>query len=46
MALSEQQKKAILEQQGQKNTTRRVTSPDLEQILLVKKYPYSHCLVH
>ena len=33
MALSEQQKKAILEQQAQKNTTKRVTSPELEKIL-------------
>ena len=33
MTLSEQQKKAILEQQTQKNTTKRVTSPELEKIL-------------
>ena len=33
MALSEQQKKEILEQQAQKNTTKRVTSPELEKIL-------------
>jgi len=33
MALSEQQKKEILEQQTQKNTTKRVTSPELEKIL-------------
>ena len=33
MILSEQQKKEILEQQAQKNTTKRVTSPDLENIL-------------
>ena len=33
MSLSEQQKKEILEQQAQKNTTKRVTSPDLENIL-------------
>ena len=33
MALSEQQKKEILEQQKQKNTTKRVTSPELEKIL-------------
>ena len=33
MALSEQQKKEILEQQQQKNTTKRVTSPELEKIL-------------
>ena len=33
MALSEQQKKEILEQQNQKNTTKRVTSPELEKIL-------------
>jgi len=33
MALSEQQKKEILEQQSQKNTTKRVTSPELEKIL-------------
>ena len=33
MALSEQQKKEILEQQSQKNTTKRVTSSELEKIL-------------
>jgi len=33
MALSEQQKKEIAEQQAQKNTTKRVTSPELEKIL-------------
>ena len=33
MALSEQQKKEILEQQSQKNTPKRVTSPELENIL-------------
>ena len=33
MALSEQQKKEILEQQSQKNTTKRVISPELEKIL-------------
>ena len=33
MSLSEQQKKEILEQQAQKNTTKRVTSYDLENIL-------------
>ena len=33
MALSEQQKKEISEQQNQKNTTKRVTSPELEKIL-------------
>ena len=33
MALSEQQKKEISEQQSQKNTTKRVTSPQLEKIL-------------
>ena len=33
MALSEQQKKEILEQQTQKNTTKRVTSLELEKIL-------------
>ena len=33
MALSEQQKKDILDQQAQKNTTKRVTSPELEKIL-------------
>ena len=33
MALSEQQKKEILEQQSQKNTTKRVTSIELEKIL-------------
>jgi len=33
MALSEQQKKEIIEQQTQKNTTKRVTSLELEKIL-------------
>ena len=33
MTLSEQQKKEILEQQAQANTTKRVTSPELEKIL-------------
>ena len=33
MTLTEQQKKEILEQQTQKNTTKRVTSPGLEKIL-------------
>ena len=33
MALSEQQKKEIAEQQAQQNTTKRVTSPELEKIL-------------
>ena len=33
MTLSEQQKKEILEQQTQKNITKRVTSPELEKIL-------------
>jgi len=33
MALSEQQKKEILEQQAQKNTTKRVIAPGLEKIL-------------
>ncbi len=33
MALSDQQKKEIIEQQSQKNTTKRVTSPELEKIL-------------
>ena len=33
MALSEQQKKEILDQQSQKNTTKRVTSIELEKIL-------------
>ena len=33
MALSEQQKKEILEQQSQKNITKRVISPELEKIL-------------
>jgi len=33
MTLSEQQKKEILDQQSQKNTTRRVISPELEKIL-------------
>ena len=31
MALSEQQKKEIKDQQAQKNTTKRVTSPELEK---------------
>ena len=33
MALSEQQKKEIAEQQTQSNKTKRVTSPELEKIL-------------
>ena len=33
MSLSDQQKKEILEQQSQKNTTKRVTSPELEKVL-------------
>ena len=33
MTLSEQQKKEILEQQAQKNTTKRVTAANLEKIL-------------
>ena len=33
MALSEQQKKEKIEQQTQKNTTKRVTSLELEKIL-------------
>ena len=33
MTLSEQQKKEITEQQSQKSTTKRVTSPELEKIL-------------
>ena len=33
MTLSEQQKREIYEQQSQKNTTKRVTSPELEKIL-------------
>jgi len=33
MTLSKEQKKEILEQQSQKNTTKRVTSPELEKIL-------------
>ena len=33
MPLSENQKKEILEQQSQKNITKRVTSPELEKIL-------------
>ena len=33
MTLTEQQKKEILDQQNQKNTTKRVTSPELEKIL-------------
>ena len=33
MTLSEQQKREILEQQNQKSTTKRVTSPELEKIL-------------
>jgi len=33
MTISEQQKKEIVDQQSQKNTTKRVTSPELEKIL-------------
>ena len=33
MTITNQQKKEILEQQAQKNTTKRVTSPELEKIL-------------
>ena len=33
MKLTNQQKKEIIEQQSQKNTTKRVTSPELEKIL-------------
>ena len=33
MELTNQQKKEIVEQQSQKNTTKRVTSPELEKIL-------------
>ena len=33
MVLSKQQKKEILEQQSQQNTTKRVISPELEKIL-------------
>ena len=33
MSLSEQQKKEIIEQQSQKNLTKRVISPELEKIL-------------
>ena len=33
MTLTKQQKKEIEEQQNQKNTTKRVTSPELEKIL-------------
>ena len=33
MSLSDQQKKEIVEQQAQKNATKRVTSPELEKIL-------------
>ena len=33
MELTDQQKKEIIEQQSQKNTTKRVTSPELEEIL-------------
>ena len=36
MSLSEQQKKEILEQQTQKNTTKRVTSPELEKITFLE----------
>jgi len=32
MSLTEQQKREITEQQSQKNTTKRVTSPELEKI--------------
>ena len=33
MKLTEEQKKEIIEQQAQKNTTKRVTSPELEKVL-------------
>ena len=33
MALTDQQKREITEQKSQENTTKRVTSPDLEKIL-------------
>jgi thymidylate synthase (FAD) len=33
MKLTSEQKKEILEQQSQKNQTKRVTSPELEKIL-------------
>ena len=33
MKLTDQQKKEIIEQQSQENTTKRVTSPELEKIL-------------
>ena len=36
MTLTEQQKKEILEQQAQKNTTKRVISLELEKILYPK----------
>ena len=33
MKLTKEQKKEILDQQSQKNVTKRVTSPELEKIL-------------
>ena len=33
MELTNQQKQEIIDQQSQKNTTKRVTSPELEKIL-------------
>ena len=33
MKLTKEQKQEILDQQSQKNTTKRVTSPELEKIL-------------
>jgi len=45
MELSEQQKREILEQQAQKNTTKRVTSPELEKILYEAKPVLDHGFV-
>ena len=36
MKLTKEQKQEILDQQSQKNTTKRVTSPELEKILYLK----------
>ena len=36
MKLTPEQKKEIIEQQSQKNITKRVTSPELEKILFTK----------
>jgi len=45
MTLSEQQKKEILEQQAQKNITKRVISPELEKILYKAQSVLDHGFV-